>query len=53
MICSLCHLNYHRKHNFKILKNMATQIKLKINMDLLELRYGMKKYQKCFILRTN
>ncbi|XP_026817742.1 E3 ubiquitin-protein ligase TRIM33-like isoform X1 [Rhopalosiphum maidis] len=38
MICSLCHLNYHRKHNFKILKKMASQIKLKINMDLIELR---------------
>ncbi|XP_025190958.1 E3 ubiquitin-protein ligase TRIM33-like isoform X2 [Melanaphis sacchari] len=38
MICPLCHLNKHRSHGFKILKTMADETKLKLNMDLLKVR---------------
>lgn len=43
MICSLCYLIKHRRHNYKILKQMGSEIKTHFKSDIEELGYVQHK----------
>ncbi|XP_029347554.1 uncharacterized protein LOC115034494 [Acyrthosiphon pisum] len=53
MICSLCHLLHHKKHNFKVLSTMATETKaefqtllIKISKDNNNLKCQMRTFDE-------
>lgn len=40
MICSMCHLNDHRKHNYEVIENLGEEIKLNFSRQKNELEYA-------------
>lgn len=44
IICALCYLDLHHKHNYKILEKLVKKIKINLNKTLCELKYGHYNY---------